>query len=578
MSTFTIPNSVREIGVCLFHGCGFLINIEVEKDNPKFDSRDSCNAIIETASDSLIAICSSTIIPKDIRRICACGFAGLDNFSSFSIPTSVIEIGDFAFEGCRELISISIPNSVKCIGNSAFHGCKELSSVTMSESLIYIGNDAFALCSKLSQIELPRSLKKIGASAFGFSGLERICIPQNVDEIGRNPFEYCTSLIEICVHKDNPFYDSRDNCHSIVEKKSGKLISACINSRIPHGIKAIGESAFSGSHISSIVIPSSVREIEDNAFSKTSISSIILPEGVTTLGSSVFDYCTELTSISIPNSLNTILKLNYFEGKDEKGFTFGDYFEFIGRYFYKCGALKAIKIPNGSVKKFEQMFPCENDLLVEWDEEENLSTEVTDEDLANAWTDKYGVKYSSDRKRLLKAPIGLHDYTIITGTKVICNWAFCEFVGGGEKKTYHGIHSITIPDSIVQVGEHAFICCDHLRYIYIPVLTRKKFEKIMPYCNMFVELLDLKNKEGWRILERRPFSRSEIETTSRAEVIDSQFGNSVGFFLNSGGFFHIPLVKYSSLAIGDIVDLSRANIVTLTKKGDGNIMRVEAFK
>ena len=64
---------------------------------------------------------------------------------------------------------------------------------------------------------------------------------------------------------------------------------------------------------------------------------------------------------------------------------------------------------------------------------------------------------------------------------------------------------------------------------------------------------------------------------SYAQVVDSQFGNSAGFYLNSGGFTHIPLVSYSSLALGDIVDLSKANIVILSKDGDVDIMRVEAF-
>ena len=92
-------------------------------------------------------------------------------------------------------------------------------------------------------------------------------------------------------------------------------------------------------------------------------------------------------------------------------------------------------------------------------EEENLSTEVTDEDLANAWNDEYGVRYSADRKRLLKAPIGLKEYSIRKGTKVICSYAFygCSDLTG-----------ITIPESVTKIGNLAFASCRGLTSIVIP--------------------------------------------------------------------------------------------------------------
>lgn len=504
------------------------------------------------------------------------------NVSIFSVGEGVKVIGDCAFNRNYSLQEINLPDGIQVIGVAAFSHCHALIRISLPQSLITIRHSAFSSCKSLTSITIPNSVK----------------------EIEGQPFSWCDSLSTIIVDKDNAKYDSRNNCNAIIETISNALIQGCSKTIIPNGVSIINEHAFMGCrNLTSITIPESVTAIGDNAFYGCwNLKSINIPDKVNIIGKDSFHGCHSLEMVHIPESVNNIGRGAFVDCWNLKSIIIPNSVSRVEDYaFYGCRSLTSVKIlnsetnfgecvffycrslikifiPIGCKRKFEAMLPDYKDRLVEQDEEENLSTEVTEEDLANAWTDKYGVKYSADRKRLLKAPIGLHDYTIITGTKVICNWAFCEFVGGGKKKTYHGIHSITIPDSIVQVGEHAFICCDHLRYIYIPVLTRKKFEKIMPYCNMFVELLDLKNKDGWRILERRPFSRSEIETTSRAEVIDSQFGNSVGFFPYSGGFFHIPLVKYSSLAIGDIVDLSRANIVTLTKKGDGNIMRVEAFK
>ena len=93
-------------------------------------------------------------------------------------------------------------------------------------------------------------------------------------------------------------------------------------------------------------------------------------------------------------------------------------------------------------------------------EEEVLSTEVTNEDLENAVEDEFGVKYSKDGKRLLRAPKNLDgEYTIRKGTKVICDRAFLAC-----KK----LSSIHIPDSVTSIGDSAFSDCENLTSIHIP--------------------------------------------------------------------------------------------------------------
>jgi len=101
----------------------------VESGNPRYDSRNNCNAIIETATNTLIAGCKNTTIPNSVTKIGPCAFFGCDGLTSIDIPNSVISIGDNAFAYCTGLTSIVIPNSVTEIGNWAFADCTGLTDV-----------------------------------------------------------------------------------------------------------------------------------------------------------------------------------------------------------------------------------------------------------------------------------------------------------------------------------------------------------------------------------------------------------------------------------------------------------------
>ena len=117
-------------------------------------------------------------------------------------------------------------------------------------------------------------------------------------------------------------------------------------------------------------------------------------------------------------------------------------------------------------------------------ENDSLSTKVTDEDLSNAWTDEYGVTYSADGKRLLKAPASIKEYVIKEGTIVICDWAFseCMFINRyylertiiNSAVNFYFINyrsmlsSIKIPQSVTHIGVGAFGNCSKLLYLSIP--------------------------------------------------------------------------------------------------------------
>ena len=133
MTSVTIPNSVTIIGEDAFRGCSGLTSIIVESGNTTYDSRNGCNAIIETATNTLVVGCQSTIILNSVTSIGDAAFAYCDGLTSVNIPNSVTSIGSSAFYGCHDLTSITIPNSVTNIGEYAFFWCSDLKYVTISK-------------------------------------------------------------------------------------------------------------------------------------------------------------------------------------------------------------------------------------------------------------------------------------------------------------------------------------------------------------------------------------------------------------------------------------------------------------
>ena len=132
------------------------------------------------------------------------------------------------------------------------------------------------------------------------------------------------------------------------------------------------------------------------------------------------------------------------------------------------------------------------------------------------------------------------------------------------------LKEVSIPISITKIGDEAFFHCSNMSSVFVPIGTLKKFEELLPeYKDKLVE-----QEMGWTVKTTRPFAPEEVAAVKRAEVVASQYGNSVCFFMNGGGQTYIPLSKQSKLAIGDELDMKTAKILTLSKKGKDDITRI----
>ena len=208
LTSVTIPKSVTSIGYMIFGDCTGLTSIVVASGNPVYDSRNNCNAIIETATNTLIAACKKTTIPNSVTSIGKYAFGYCRDITSVTIPQSVTSIGESAFTTCRELTSLTIPKSVTSIGYLAFSGCASLNSIVVaSDNPVYDSRNACnaiietktnTLLAGCMNTKIPSSVTGIGDNAFYASeGLTSVTIPKSVTSIGRYAFSYCSKLTSI---------------------------------------------------------------------------------------------------------------------------------------------------------------------------------------------------------------------------------------------------------------------------------------------------------------------------------------------------------------------------------------------
>lgn len=219
LSSITIPTNVASIGNGVFDYCSGLTSIVVADDNTIYDSRNGCNAIIETDKNELVQGCKNTKIPESVTSIGERAFRGCSYLFSINIPEGVTLIGSSAFYDCRNLKSIVIPATVVSIGDYAISGCLYLKEVSILGELAKIERCVFSRCTSLASITLPSSIVSIGESAFyNCKKLNSIIIPKNVTSIGGSAFKDCTSLTSITCESEIPPKCEGDNTFSNVNK------------------------------------------------------------------------------------------------------------------------------------------------------------------------------------------------------------------------------------------------------------------------------------------------------------------------------------------------------------------------
>ncbi len=407
--SITIPNSVTSIGYFAFGDCYNLTSITIPYSvkNIGDDAFFSCDKITSVHISDIAAWCSikfGSSYSNPLRHAKLLYIDGKE-VTELIIPYGVTSIGDYAFQYLSSLTSVTIPNSVTSIGEGAFCGCSKLNSINIPDGITTIDIGTFSYCSSLTSITIPNSVTSIGESAFcGCSKLNSINIPDGVTTIGNGTFYGCTSLpVENNVlYADKWAVGVDDNSLSQYTLKDDT--------------KGLSSTFYECSELTSITIPNSVTSIGESAFYYcSSLATIAIPNSVTTIGKDAFSDCSSLATIAIPNSVTTIGNHAFYGCSSLATIAIPNSVTTIGNgTFYGCSSLATIAIPNSVTTIGNHAF--------------------------------YGCS-------------SLATISIPNSVTTIGNYAFTECCN---------LASITIPNNVISIGYEAFSDCSSLTSVTIP--------------------------------------------------------------------------------------------------------------
>lgn len=386
LSNIVFPKSVTTVGEAAFRNCRSVSNVFFGGNITdwvaiEFGNEES-NPIHKSGGRLFVGPDTDTralVIPDGVTRIGSYAFAGLEEMTSVTIPGSVTSIGTGAFYGCSGLTSVVIPDGVDEIGNYMFEGCSCLQNITIGNGIRRIGKGAFRACESLGSIVIPDGVESIGEQAFYNCGsLATVNIPQSVTAIGEAAFDGCTQLAEIVYtgtraqwggmeigtdngEPDRPLIHCTDGDRYLF---IGGMCGESVNWELNHewhltisGTGAMEDILLGGTtpwgrykaSIQTACVEEGVTHLGDLAFFKcTNLHSVTLPDSLESIGEDSFRYCTCLTSISIPSGVRSIGSFAFYSCSSLEGIVLPENLTEIGGYAFRyCDKIDDITIPAG---------------------------------------------------------------------------------------------------------------------------------------------------------------------------------------------------------------------------------------
>ena len=340
LTQVTLRNGVNTIGRAAFYGCEALTGVSIP--NSVTSLGDACFQNCSSLTSASIGT-GITDIPVQCFAVCT-------SLSSINIPSTVKSYGSFAFCYTR-FTTLYLTEGVETIGYGVFAGCQQLTSINFPASVTHIDDNVLSDCYALANITVdsanpnycatynelydkaktrllryapqkpnafaatPNTCVTIAPGAYdSATNLDYIIIGSNIEYIGYNAFDDCSSLNNFYIADGNTHYMTDDGIlYSMTsDGKPQSIIKYPANRPEKHYsvlnmTDTVQACAFSQtSHLQSVYIPQQLKEVESSAFTSSSVKRVVIDEGLTRIQDYAFDSCDSLQSVYLPSTVTSI--------------------------------------------------------------------------------------------------------------------------------------------------------------------------------------------------------------------------------------------------------------------------------
>ena len=389
----------------------------------------------------------------------------LDKFTVGTAEYVVTSIGKWAFVRNRNIKSVIIPETVTDIGPAAFEYCDSLTAVQLPDGLTQIAYDLFYCCCQLVSVDIPFSVCSIGDRAFAeCSSLTNLSLPANLTFIGKFPFNntpWYTALYNET--PDGPFYIGPQLAGYKGDAPTGELI-------IKEGTTCIGYQAFNYcTGLTSVTIPKSLAHVEYEAFHNcVGLTAVHITD--------LAAWCNIEFKEEFRSSSNPLFNAHhlYLNGEEVTDLVIPDGVTSIGRYaFDNCTGLTNVIIPDGVTRIGTEAFrSCSNLTSI------TIPPSVTTiESNAFLWSKNLNAVHISDLAAWCGISFNFSSNPLYNGAhfylkgEEVNDLVIPEGVAGignGAFMNCSYLTSVTIPESVNIIGEYAFNNCSEITSISLP--------------------------------------------------------------------------------------------------------------